>query len=120
MSIIVNRYITFTDSLQFYNSSLDTLASNLNNEDFKYLTSEIDTDKLEILERKDAYPYEWVDSYEKFKCPSLPKNKYFYSSLIDGKQDRNDGHNSDEQYLHLQNVWKIFNFIHLKILAIII
>ena len=29
MSIIVNRKITFIDSLQFYNSSLDTLASNL-------------------------------------------------------------------------------------------
>ena len=35
MSIIVNRHITFIDSLQFYNGSLDTLASNLNNEDFK-------------------------------------------------------------------------------------
>ena len=40
MSIIVNRHITFIDSLQFYNSSLDTLASNLNDEDFKYLVSE--------------------------------------------------------------------------------
>ena len=40
MSVIVNRHITFIDSLQFYNSSLDTLASNLNNEDFKYLVSE--------------------------------------------------------------------------------
>ena len=28
MSIIVSRYITFIDSPQFYNSSLDTLASN--------------------------------------------------------------------------------------------
>ena len=63
MSIIVNRHITFIDSLQFYNSSLDTLASNLNNEDFKYLTSEFGIDKLEILKRKNAYPYEWVDSY---------------------------------------------------------
>ena len=35
MSIIVNRHITFLDSLQIYNGSLDTLASNLNNEDFK-------------------------------------------------------------------------------------
>ena len=120
MSIIVNRHITFIDSLQLYNGSLDTLASYLKVEDFKYLTSEFGIDKLEILERKDAYPYEWVDSYEKFKCPSLPKKKYFYSSLIDGKQDRNDGHISDEQYLHLQNVRRIFNFIHLKILAIII
>ena len=37
MSIIVNKHIAFIDSLQFYNGSLDTLTSNLNNEDFKYL-----------------------------------------------------------------------------------
>ena len=75
MSIIVNRHITFIDSLQFYNGSLDTLASNLNNEDFKHLTSECGIDKLEILKRKDAYHYEWVDSYEKFKDQSLPVKK---------------------------------------------
>ena len=110
MSIIVNRHITFIDSLQFYNGSLDTLASNLNNEDFKHLTSEFGIDKLEILKRKDAYPYEWVDSYETFKHPSLLEKKYFYSSLKDGKRDRSNGHISDEQYQHLQNVWNIFNF----------
>ena len=49
MSIVVNRHITFIDSLQFYYSSLDTLVSNLNNEDFKHLTSEFTFDKLEIL-----------------------------------------------------------------------
>ena len=53
MSVTVNRCITFIDSLQFYNSSLDTLASNLNNEDFKYLSSEFGIDKLEMLKRKD-------------------------------------------------------------------
>ena len=84
MSIIVNRHITFIDSLQFYNGSLDTLASNLEDHDFKHLTSEFGIDKLEILKRKDVYSYEWVDSYEKFKHPSLPKKKYFYSSLTDG------------------------------------
>ena len=110
MSIIVNRHITFIDSLQFYNGSLDTLASNLNNEDFKHLTSEFGIDKLEILKRKDAYPYEWVDSYEKSKHLSLPEKKYFYSSLKDGKRDRSNGHISNEQYQHLQNVWNTFNF----------
>ena len=58
MSIIVNRNINFIDSLQFYNASLDTLASNLKDEDFKNLISEFGIDKLEILKRKDAYPYE--------------------------------------------------------------
>ena len=110
MTIIVNRHIIFIDSLQFYNISLDTLTSNLNNEDFKYLVSEFGIDKLEMLERKDAYPYEWVDSYEKFKHPSLPEKKYFYSSLRDGKRDNSDGHISDEQYLYLQNVWEEFEF----------
>ena len=72
MSIIVNRHIIFIDSLQFYNSSLDTLASNLNNENSKYLVSEFGINKLEILRRKDSYE-KWVDSYEKFKHPSLPE-----------------------------------------------
>ena len=96
MIIIVNRHITFINSFQFYNGSLDTLASNLNDEDFKHLTSEFAIDKLEILKRKDAYPYEWVNSYKKFKHPSLPEKIYFYLSLRDGKRDRSNGHISDE------------------------
>ena len=109
MSIIVNRNV-FLDSLQFCKESLDKLASNLNNEDFKYLLLEFRINKLEILKRKDAYPYEWVDSYEKFKHPFLPEKKNFYSSLRDGKRDRSNGHISNEQYQHLQNIWNTFNF----------
>ena len=44
MSIIGNTHITFIDSLQFYNSSLDTLTSNLKYNDFKYLK-----EKMHIL-----------------------------------------------------------------------
>ena len=88
MSIIVNRHIAFTDLLQFYNGSLDTLASNLQDEDFKHLTSEFGINKLEILKRKNVYPYEWVESYQKFKHLSLPEKKYFYSSLKDGKRNK--------------------------------
>ena len=106
MSIIVNRHTTFIDSYQLFNSPLDTIASNLEDNDFKHLTS----DKLEILKRKDAYLYEWVDSYENFKHSSLPEKKYFYSSIKDGKKRKSDGHISDEQYQHLQNVWDIFDF----------
>ena len=97
MSIIVNRHSTFIDSLQFYNISVDTLASNLEDEDFKYLVSEFGNDKLAILKRKDAQPYEWVDSYEKLKHPTLHEKKYLYSLLRDGERDNNNGHISDEQ-----------------------
>ena len=92
MNNIVNRNITFTDSLQFCNSLLETLTSNLKGEDFKHLISEFGVDQLEILKRKDAYPYEWVDSYEKFNYPTRPDIKCFYSSLRDGKRDQSDGH----------------------------
>ena len=72
--------------------------------------SEFSIDKLEILKRKDAYPYEWVDSYEKFNYPQLPPKEYFYSLLKDGKRDKSNGHISDKRYLHLNNVWNAFNF----------
>ena len=49
MSIIVNRNITFIDSNEFYKCSLDTLASNLDDKDFKYLMTEFSSDKLETL-----------------------------------------------------------------------
>ena len=79
MSIIVNRHITFIDSLQFYNGSLDTLASNLNNEDFKTFNLRIWLWWIRNPKKKDAYPYECVDSYERLKYPSLPeKNTFIY------------------------------------------
>ena len=54
MSIIVNRTITLIDSRECYKGTFDTLASNLEDKDFKYLMPEFPIDKLEILKRKDA------------------------------------------------------------------
>ena len=110
MSIIVSKNIIFLDSLQFYKASLDSLAGNLEDNDFKHLISEFLPNKLEILKRKDAYPCEWVDSYRKFIYPRLPPKESFYSSIDDGKRGKGDGYNSNEQYLHLKNVWNTFNF----------
>ena len=50
------------------------------------------------------YLYQEVDSDEKVNYPSLPHKECFYSSLRDGKKDKNDASISDAQYLHLQNV----------------
>ena len=54
MSIIVNKNINFIDSNEFYKGALDNLASNVEDNNFKYLLSEFPLDKLEILKRKDA------------------------------------------------------------------
>ena len=104
-SIIIYKNITFLGSLQFLKASLDELADNLEYTDFKHLLSEFSKDKLEILKGKDAYPYDWVDNYKEFLYLKLPPKKDFYSSLK-VKRGKGDGHISDEQYAHLQNVWK--------------
>ena len=38
----------------------------------------------------------------------------FLFIIKDGKRDNSDGHISDEQYLHLQNVWEEFEFNNFK------
>ena len=40
--------------------------------------SEFPAHKLEILIRKDPYPYEWVDCYEKFNYQQLPPKQCIY------------------------------------------
>ena len=81
MSIIINRNI-FLDSLQFCKETLDKFASNLNNEDFKHLMSAFPPNKLEILKRKDSYPYEWVDSYKKFMKNYALKNVFIHQQMM--------------------------------------
>ena len=101
--IIVNNSIIFLYSQQFLKVSLDNVAGNLQDSDFKHLLSEFQKDKLELLIKKDAYPYEWVDSYRKFIYPRLPPKESFYSSI-------DDGHISNEQFSYLKLVWNKFRF----------
>ena len=41
-----------------------------------------DNNKFVMLLRKGAYPYEYMDSWERFNKIYLPTKKYFYSELI--------------------------------------
>ena len=52
--------------MQFMKSSLEKLVKNLSNDDFKYLTEEFGSKKLELLKQKDAYPYECMNSFKIF------------------------------------------------------
>ena len=54
-----------------------------------------DTDKFLLLLRKGIYPYEYMDSWERFNETSLPDNKSFYSKL--NLEDITDKH-----YVHAQ------------------
>ena len=49
MSFTTNNQLSFVDSFQFLSSSLDSLIKNLNKDDFKYLSQEIDKNKLDLI-----------------------------------------------------------------------
>ena len=66
--------------MQLINSSLDKPVKNLWDEDFKYLVVEFGSENLEPWKQKDAYPYEYINSFERFKEKKFPARKYFFSS----------------------------------------
>ena len=67
----------FIDSMQFMNSSLDKLVKNLLDENFKYLVEEFGFKNLRPLKQKSAYPYEYMNSFERFNDEKLPARKCF-------------------------------------------
>ena len=48
------------------------------------------------------YPYDYMDSFNRFDEPSLPPKEAFFSKL--SNEDI-----TDEDYQHAQNVWNAFN-----------
>ena len=112
MGFSLNKNLVFSDSMHLVNSSLDKLFKNLSDEDFKYLVEEFDSENLEPLKQKDDYPYDYMNSFEKFNEEKLPARKYFYSSTKDEKLgDDNkisDGHISVKDYLTCEKIWDKF------------
>ena len=93
--------------MQFMNSSLHKLVKNLSDEDFKYLVKEFGSKNLELLKQKCAYPYEYMNSFKRFKKEKLPARKYFCSSIKDGGKI-SDGHISVKDYLTCEKIWDKF------------
>ena len=101
MAFMLGNHLTFIDSFQFMSSSLEKLVSNLPKESLKYTSKSFKGEKLDLMVRKGVYPYDYMDSFEKFNH-KLPSKEDFYSIL-------NDQHISNEDYEHAQNVWNKFS-----------
>ena len=52
IAFTINRNLVFIDSMQFVNSSLDSLVKNLSDNDFKYLSKEFSGDLLKLVKQK--------------------------------------------------------------------
>ena len=98
----VVRDIRFIDSFKFMAASLDSLVKNLPKESFKNLTEFYQGDELNLLLRKGVFPYDWFDNFDRLSNTELPPKEAFHSIL-------NDSEISEEDYLHAQNVWEIFD-----------
>ncbi|XP_054718997.1 uncharacterized protein LOC129228343 [Uloborus diversus] len=94
--------LVFLDSLQFLSTSLEKLVGNLPPSDFHLLNENIQKNKVHLLLKKGVYPYEYMNSFQKFEEKSLPPKSAFFSSLME------EGI-SDEAYIHASTVWKEFN-----------
>ena len=102
LAFMLGNHLVFLDSLQFMNSSLDNLIKNLPDEAFKYTKQEFEKEQFNLMKQKGIYPYDHMDSFDRFNETKLPVQQDFYSIL-------NNEHISDEQYKHAQNVWNTFD-----------
>ena len=100
LAFMLGNHLTFIDSFQFMSSGLDKLVSNLPREALKYTSKKFKGKKLNLMGRKGVYPYDYMDSFDKFN-EKLPSKEDFHSIL-------NDTQISDDEYKHAQTVWDTF------------
>src|SRR5438132_8036111 len=96
--------LKYIDSLQFMNNSLANLTKNLNGEHpitTKHFTKlGYSLDQIALVSRKGVYPYDYIDSLNRFSETELPPF-YEFHSILSGKINQKD-------YEHAQTVWKEF------------
>ena len=77
MSFMLGRQLIFLDSFQFMGTSLEKLVQNLPDNKFKYTSEEFRGEKLEFMKQKSVYPYDYMDSFQKFEKKSPEERKIF-------------------------------------------
>ena len=93
MAFMLGNHIKFINSFQFMGSILDKLVSNLPKDDLIYTSKVFKGKRLNLMSEKGVYPYDFMDSFEKFNQTELPTKDQFYSIL-------NDEHITDDEYDH--------------------
>ena len=101
MAFMLGNHLTFIDSFQFMSFSLNKLVSNLPKDDLIYTSKAFKGKRLNLMSQKGVYPYDFMDSFEKFNQRELPNKDQFYSIL-------NDQHITDDEYDHANKVWNTF------------
>ena len=97
----IGKHLKFIDSYQFIASPLANLAKALPDNKYIYTSEAFSGEKLDLMKAKGVYPYDYMDSFQKFSQTQLPKRDDFYSLLTDEEI-------SVSEYAHAQKVWETF------------
>ena len=79
----IGKHLKFIDSYQFMASPLANLAKALPDNKYIYTSEAFSGEKLDLMKAKGVYPYDYMDSFQKFSETQLPKRDDFYSLLTD-------------------------------------
>ena len=101
MAFMLGQHLVFIDSFQFMSSSLSNLVKNLPAEAFRYTGQVFQNEQLSLMTKKGVYPYDYMNSFDKFEESRLPNKEDFFSIM-------NNEHITDEDYQHAENVWNEF------------
>ena len=77
MAFTLGNNLVFLDSFQFMASSLDRLAPNLPEDKYKYTSGVFKNEQLTLMKGKGVYPYNCMDSFQKFGYNQLPNRRAF-------------------------------------------
>ena len=92
--------------------SLNKLVQNLPDNKFSLLNHSYQgytDDQRKLLKKKGNFPYSYVDSFSKLNERSLPSLKNWKNSLKNNQIDV-----TNEDFIQLNNVFKVFNCENLK------
>ncbi|XP_054259555.1 uncharacterized protein LOC128984277 [Macrosteles quadrilineatus] len=99
--------LRFLDSFKFMSSSLDALTKNLQKDQFTHTAKYFNESELNLVLRKGIYPYDYMDSEDKYELTHLPKQEEFYNILTKTDVDPKD-------YEHAKRVWDSFKMKDMK------
>ena len=98
----IGKHLTFIDSFSFMSQRLDRLSSNLSDDAFFHTREAFpNDDQFRLIKQKGVYPYDYMDSFQRFSEKYLPEIEDFYSIL-------NDTNISASDYEHAKRVWSLF------------
>ena len=105
LAVTLNKDIVFLDSIRFTMASLERLVDSLakdKNEKFDIVKQVFGgKGNCDLLLKKGAYPYTYMDSIKKFEERSLPPSEVFYNDMTEEPIDEN-------VYQNTLKVWESF------------